>query len=847
MKNFFKKLAFVLALAMVVTAIAPAAQASAAAQPTLNATSKKIYIDGDYTGKYSDTFTLKVWNKGDYRVTFASSDTKIATVTKWYGVVTAKAVGTATITATVSNKTTGKVVKTLSSKVYVKKNADSVAFGSLAKFDQPLVVGDKVKINVARKAGTVTAWKQADKTQITDYTLWTSSNPEVATVDKWGTVKAIAAGETTISAVAMQTEGTVATTAPATVKVTVVGKGITDVVQTTENVVKVTFGTAQDTDKVTKDTLTITPANASVVNPTVKSISWNTEKTVATVTSYINFEDKAVYTVAVKDTDNQKEFVASVGEVASITITGPSKAVVYQSEEIKYVLKDANGIEVSAPTNARVEFEIVDNENYGYEVDGKLTLTEKGKTVVLKATYYTGKYTDEGIETSFTSNAYSVVGIDLTDLAVAKNKFTISTDSTIDWDKYTENLQVELDNYDYKLHVYAEDASGTKYNTNTDYAKFEFESLDRTVLEVKNNGEIDPIAKGIAYIKVTVVDIDKSFVIKVTVGAKSEVKSFAFDVYSKTVSTLGSDVDDTAVFKATLKNQYNGTVDVNFSTDNVVIVGLDDKSEAVKGHFDLSVKNKLSFDPNGVVAEDTYRFKVTYNDKLTRNISVVVKAPSTTDVTKLTYKLEVSSNSIDVAVNNDNAKSKDLEINYYGYAPNGIKADKVELSDSAANIEVKAPNGVVVTGSSINGTYTINVNTVSNQAITKVLKEKHGVGTYRVTVTTKVNNKDVTRVTNVILRDTQIAPVVSQKALTVSASKTIKDAFSVKTSNTSKEVEIVGYNYRTIGNTSSTSSNTTALPGVGTYVITGIIVKENLDNGNSFTHTVSVSNHLTVN
>ena len=47
MKNFFKKLAFVLALAMVVTAIAPAAQASAAAQPTLNATSKKIYIDGD--------------------------------------------------------------------------------------------------------------------------------------------------------------------------------------------------------------------------------------------------------------------------------------------------------------------------------------------------------------------------------------------------------------------------------------------------------------------------------------------------------------------------------------------------------------------------------------------------------------------------------------------------------------------------------------------------------------------------------------------------------------------------------------------------------------------------------
>lgn len=844
MKNFFKKLAFVLALAMVVTAIAPAAQASAAAQPTLNATSKKIYIDGDYTGKYSDTFTLKVWNKGDYRVTFASSDTKIATVTKWYGVVTAKAVGTATITATVSNKTTGKVVKTLSSKVYVKKNADSVAFGSLAKFDQPLVVGDKVKINVARKAGTVTAWKQADKTQITDYTLWTSSNPEVATVDKWGTVKAIAAGETTISAVAMQTEGKVATTAPATVKVTVVGKGITDVAQTKENVVKVTFGTAQDTEKVTKDTLTITPANASVVNPTIKSVTWNSEKTVATVESYINFEDKAVYTVAVKDTDNQKEFVASVGDVASITITGPSKVVVNEENEIKYTLKDANGIEVSKGSNARVEFEIVDNEMYGYLGYDDIIVTEKGKTVVVKATYYTGEYTEEGNEISFTSNAFSVVGVDLTDLALDTSKFTVSTANTIDWDNFTQNLQVELDNYNYKLHVFAKDGSGNKYNTNDGSSSFTFESLDETKLMVKADGTIDPIAKGIAYIKVTVVDIEKSFTVKVTVNSKSEIKTFTFDNHSKTISTLGGKVDDVAVFNATFKDQYSNKVDVDFTSNDVTIVGLDNNSKNAEAYLILKT-NKVEFDPNETLAEGTYRFKVTYDDKLTKTLTINVKAPNSNDLSKLTYKLELSSTLIDSAVNNDNDTAKNLEISYYGYAPNGVKAYKVALDDT--NIDVVAANATVVTGSAVSGSYVIAVNSVTNKVISKDLKDKTGVGNYTITVKSSVSGKEVIRTAKFTLRDTQVTPVVTQKAISIDASKSIKDVFSVKTANSSKEVEIIGYKYRTVGDKTVNEVISTNLPASGKYVITGVIVKETFNtDGNNYTHTVSVSNNLEV-
>ena len=46
-KNFFKKLSFVLVLAMIVSVIAPAAGAFAATAPKLNATKKYLQLDKD--------------------------------------------------------------------------------------------------------------------------------------------------------------------------------------------------------------------------------------------------------------------------------------------------------------------------------------------------------------------------------------------------------------------------------------------------------------------------------------------------------------------------------------------------------------------------------------------------------------------------------------------------------------------------------------------------------------------------------------------------------------------------------------------------------------------------------
>ena len=840
MKSFFKKLAFVLALAMVVTAIAPAAQASAAAQPTLNATSKKIYIDGDYTGKYSDTFTLKVWNKGDYRVTFASSDTKIATVTKWYGVVTAKAVGTATITATVSNKTTGKVIKTLSSKVYVKKNADSVAFGSLAKFDQPLVVGDKVKINVARKAGTVTAWKQADKTQITDYTLWTSSNPEVATVDKWGTVKAIAAGETTISAVAMQTEGKVATTAPATVKVTVVGKGITSAVQTKSNQILVTFGAAQDTDAVTSK-LNVTPADASKIKPVVKEVKWNDAKTEATVIFYLDLEDKVVYTVTVTDTDFTKEFVASVGDVASVTITKPTIAIENVAATLKYALKDANGIELPLD-NDKIEYAVVDGEVNGYigsDNDGNpaVVIFEKGKSLTVQATYHTGKYTDEGEEIVVKSAAYPVKAVSAEDATLNKTLFTVSTKShsSINWDSFTQNLRVTLEAKDAsRILAKVTDNAGNTYETNEIVSdKFEFTSLDTTKVEVDNDGVLYPIKEGTAQVKVTVKENKKSFLVQVTVAPKSKISSVVYDKTNFIISDKGYAVDDVPTIKVTVKDQYNTEIDYSLTSENIVTSI--NKTEDATPYLDLSEDNKIIFNTaTSSAPEGRYDFKVTIGD-FSRVISINVKE-SGTGIKKV---VSTSDSVYDLALNNDNSSEKLVNVTYFNYDKNNVKVSKESTSNY--DIIVTDPSGKKIDSDLVvdnADTYSIKVVTASGSAASgsALSKELEKTGNYQITITEKGNaNKILSRVT-LTIKDTQVVPTVKKLGEVVTAGDAlsgIQKGFKVSTSNKSSKVEITSANYENVGSTDR-------------YVVKKIFVKETFKNGNYFIHGINVNANLTI-
>lgn len=188
MKQFKKVLAFVLALAMVVTAV-PTADAKAAAKaPKLNNTKKILYVGQSYTLKIGNLPAN--WKKCTYAW---SASNKNVTVKKGkYGQaakVTAVKKGTATVTVKMTypqtaaqKKAKKKTVKTFKCVVTVKN--PSVKFTTTA---------DRIEVGE-------TAQFTAKATPSTAKVTYSSSDAAVATVDATGLVTAVADGTATIKA-----------------------------------------------------------------------------------------------------------------------------------------------------------------------------------------------------------------------------------------------------------------------------------------------------------------------------------------------------------------------------------------------------------------------------------------------------------------------------------------------------------------------------------------------------------------------------------------------------------------------------------------------------------------------
>ena len=132
MKSIFKKIAFVLALAMVVTMMPAKAAAAAESDGPQMYKTLKLYVGGDVTGNYPEQRYAKVWEKDGYEVEFESSDESVATVYS-KGYVTAVNVGSATATATFTSEDgSEEVVRTCA--ITVKRNAERVGLnGESAK------------------------------------------------------------------------------------------------------------------------------------------------------------------------------------------------------------------------------------------------------------------------------------------------------------------------------------------------------------------------------------------------------------------------------------------------------------------------------------------------------------------------------------------------------------------------------------------------------------------------------------------------------------------------------------------------------------------------------------------
>lgn len=299
MKNFFKKLSFVMALAMVLTALAPA---------VAGADASYIYKRGNDTQKealevyFGDAdekrdLNVKINGKKTTDGTWKIGNTKIATIDE-NGVVTPVKNGTTTAKFTAEDGTAVKVkvvVGTRAAGIKVKDNGEAIT-------ELAMTVGEEKELKfgayISKKA------KNAGATKSSQDVAFTVEGEAVTTAQdgKYVTVTAAKAGEATITF----TAGKKTTTLTVNVidalaakqtganKITVTGSNLTDVVA----------------DYVVK---------RGTVATSIKSVALNADKTEAVLTASSTALIEGAYTLSFQKSD-AVEFTAAKAVVAKIEI-----------------------------------------------------------------------------------------------------------------------------------------------------------------------------------------------------------------------------------------------------------------------------------------------------------------------------------------------------------------------------------------------------------------------------------------------------------------------------------------------------------------------------------------------
>ncbi len=408
MKSIFKKIAFVLALAMVVTML-PANAASAASSDAPDMyKSLLLYLDSgngensDITGAYKSERYASVWGwreNGYDEVTFESADTDIATVNS-KGKVTAVKVGVTTVTATF----TGEDVETVSKecKVTVKRNAAKVGLSadSAKKVDAGFSVGDELQLTAVRKdAEGNTEWNKTQKVYTTDSVRFKSSNEDVFKVMKTtGKLTATGEGEAVLTIWTVQSEGydAAAKEYPQVVSkdytVKVYNPGIVSVKQVSLTTAALTCGTEDTAAAIAKDfsKLTVTyKIGDNEITSFIKSATVD-----AADAKVVNVE---LYNVMNKDVEykftyNEKSVSLTAVDpdaIAAIRIT-TTTAQPGIGEKLRVDYLDANGVIIRG-NDDYLSFEAADPNSTDYSVSaGEVYIYEAGKTATVKATYYMG-------------------------------------------------------------------------------------------------------------------------------------------------------------------------------------------------------------------------------------------------------------------------------------------------------------------------------------------------------------------------------------------------------------------------------------------------------------------------
>lgn len=708
MKTFKKVLASTLAAAMVVTAL-PVTPANAAATPKLSATKATLYAGQSKTIKIT---TPKSWKS--VKTTVSSSKKSVATAkkasTKKFTVKAVKA-GTAKVTVKVTAKKSGKAVKkTLKATITVKNPSLTLSAAN------EVAVGAKE---------TIKATVKPSSTKVT----YTSSDAAIATVDASGVVTGVKAGDVTITAKAGKTSKTV--------KMTVKNYVLKSVKQTKANTIE-TVVTGKTADLKAADFKIANTANNNVV--AVKAVTVDkTDATKVTIETFADITDAATYAVTLDGAS--KEFTATDGAVADITVAPLQITADTEGTEIKAQTTDKNGVVIKEfkvsekPSN--IDFSL--STTQGYVNGDKLVLPTAGNKGVAEVTYHTYKYDANAVEIGAISKKFEIVAVAATPATIAGYNYTIAKNAP-DWTKEVKCVNTfSVSDDDATLFFNFVD-SNKKDVTN----QYSVVSSDDSVLllpkqSLTNNTtpvKVVGVKAGSAYINVLKDDkVVTSLPVVVTDGRK--LANVTLGASSLTISNK-ADGFTSATVDVKAVDQYNADI-----TPGTVTVTAQGTNEPISGSY---AGGKVTINVNGV-KKGSYPVKIEVKKgdvTISRIITVIVVETTKTAADATDLRLVLSTNKIDLAVAADADSTK---------AAKTVKAEVVAYDQGA---KVGVVSGATFTLNDKNDNITVdgvvNAVSVADGKATKNIK----TGTYVVKAT--VNKK--TFAGSFVVEDTQTAASV---------------------------------------------------------------------------------------
>lgn len=768
MKSFFKKIALVLTLAMVI-GLVPANIASAAGTPGLKYSSKILYVNGDASGKYDDWCWTPSQNTKGYDVTYnVKSGSDLVTVSnKGKITVTGAGVGKAVIEVTYTSQTSG-ASKTANFNVFVKKNATKVKLTNATQeaLKEALMIGDEVTLKAAK---TASDYKKGNygldnyTKVITDLIRITSDNEEVVKVEG-NKLTAVGGGTANVVVEAYQKESNV-TTATASYPVVVLNEGIVSINQISVTELNA-FSGVELTEGVKAQDFTIKRNSTNQIIAIKEAKVDDTDKKKIIITTFESLNDGGEYTLTYGEKDYT--FKATDGKVANI-ILSPTQIAYQVATAITAKLIDANGIVLNeiaygdTQTDNKLTFNIETTQGY-LDGDNKLTLFEKGNTAKATATYHTYDYDENGVEKGAINVEVTIVAVDPSAVTLGAYVYTLATD-TPDFSKtVTTNNRIAVNDAGYKVYFYLKDSTGADVSAN-----YTLDSSNPDVLLVNNQSTLTTgisaeiyatnVVNG-AYVLVKNLDGKVVYSLPIVVLAERATTSITVDATSVVLSNAveANDKKDVAVKRF---DQYGSEMSASTPTITVLSAPSTADKDKLVGSMIVADNGKVTISGLDQVV-GSYVFTVAIDGK-TRVINVTIQTPSTT--ANVVYKLILSTNSLDTVIN----KAADIDERVVeikvGKYQGGVLAGYDTITSS--NVTVKKGNDTYDVVPATSGVlFKATVASASGDAVKKM-----PTGTYNVSVTT-TNNTTLNGAFVLTDSQTPVTAIRQKNTITSSAGKT---------------------------------------------------------------------------